>query len=78
DTINYSVAVASFDVAAVSKQLADFEDHTQNLNEKINFDIDKHRSFPGFISEMEKFQGNVKKRLRLVSDNVSYTSHEQE
>lgn len=60
ETLNDAVADDSFDVAAVSKQLADFEEHTQKLNEKINVDIDKHRSFPGFISELEKFQGKVK------------------
>ncbi|AHN78402.1 YiiG family protein [Salmonella enterica subsp. enterica serovar Tennessee] len=78
ETLNDAVADASFDVAAVSKQLADFEEHTQKLNEKINVDIDKHRSFPGFISELEKFQGKVKKRIRRVRDNVAYTSHEQD
>ncbi len=46
ETLNDAVADDSFDVAAVSKQLADFEEHTQKLNEKINVDIDKHRSFP--------------------------------
>lgn len=45
ETLNDAVADDSFDVAAVSKQLADFEEHTQKLNEKINVDIDKHRSF---------------------------------
>lgn len=78
ETLNDAVADDSFDVAAVSKQLADFEEHTQKLNEKINVDIDKHRSFPGFISELEKFQGKVKKRIRRVRDNVAYTSHEQD
>ncbi len=77
ETLNDAVADASFDVAAVSKQLADFEEHTQKLNEKINVDIDKHRSFPVlFLSWKNSGQGE--KRIRRVRDNVAYTSHEQD
>ena len=78
EDINDAVADDAFDVATVSKQLADFEEHTQQLNEKIKVDIDKHRSFPGFISELEKVQGKVKKRIRRVRDKVAYTEHEQD
>ena len=77
ETLNDAVADDSFDAAAVAKQLADFEEHTQQLNEKIKVDIDKHRSFPGFISELEKVQGKVKKRIRRVRDKVAYTEDEQ-
>ncbi len=60
ETLNDAVADDSFDVAAVSKQLADFEEHTQKLNRKINVDIDKHRSFTVLFLSWEKFGGKVK------------------
>ncbi|EIJ8713057.1 YiiG family protein, partial [Salmonella enterica] len=78
ETLNDAVADDSFDVAAVSKQLADFEEHTQQLGDKTKVDMDKHQHFPGFIDRLEKFQGKVKKRIRRVRDNVAYTAHEQD
>lgn len=76
ETINDGVYGDDFDVASVSKQLADFGDHIKQLSEKVNADIDKHRSFPGYISELEKFQAAAKKRLRRVRDKVAYDEHD--
>ncbi len=39
-----------------AKQLCFISAYYLKPNEKINVDIDKHRSFPGFISELEKFR----------------------
>lgn len=77
ENINDAVVDDSFDVELVAKKLAEFENHTQQLNEQVTANIDKHRSFPGFISELEKFQGKAKKRLRRVRDKVAYTQFEQ-
>lgn len=76
ETINDGVSGDDFNVASVSKQLAEFGDHIKQLSEKVNADIDKHRSFPGYISELEKFQAAVKKRLRRVRDKVAYDEHD--
>lgn len=78
ETINDEVYDDAFDVTALTHQLADFENHIQQLDEKIKEDIDKHRSFPGFISELEKFQAAAKKRLRRVRDKVAYSEYEQQ
>lgn len=67
-----------FDVVVVSKQFVDFEEYIQKLNEKINVDIDKYCSFSGFIFELEKFQGKVKKCIWCVCDNVVYILYEQD
>lgn len=77
EIINNSVAGNSFNAESMAKQLSAFEKHTQQLNEKIKTNVDKYRSFPGFIAELEKFQSVVKQRILRVRDKVVYTELEK-
>lgn len=56
ETLNDAVADASFDVAAVSKQLADFEEHTQQLGDKTKVDMDKHQHFLVLLIARKNFR----------------------